>query len=125
MATTKKKSEGLDKASLDWIAEQDRLVAEGNNLVIAASDEALEYVRDALENIHDRQWRKMSVEAQAIEMGIGIGICEQLVPAIYQKMEKDFHKKVKVSKKTARALRHIYIGRVIKNIRRSLNERNQ
>ena len=115
----------LDKATQKWIANQEKLMDEGEIIIKSASDEALEYVRDALENINDRQWRKMVMETQAVEMGVGIGIAEHLVPVIYADMEKNLHKKLKISKETARALRHVYIGRVVKNIRRSLNERNQ
>lgn len=114
----------VDKATLKWIAEQEKLMDEGTDLIKAASDEALEYVRDAIENINDKAWRKMAMGTQTVEMGIGVGLAEHLVPVIYADMEKSLHKKLKVSKDTAQALRHIYIGRVIKNVRRALNERN-
>ena len=113
-----------DNATKKWIDEQEKLMDVGNDIIKHASDEALEYVRDAIENINDTQWRKMAMGTQAIEMGIGIGIVEHLVPSIYADMEKTLHKKLKVTKETARALRHIYIGRVVKNIRRELNERD-
>lgn len=113
----------LDKASQQWIAEQEALVSEGEQLVQAASDEALEYVKDAIENMNDRQWRKMTMSSQALEMGVGVGIAEHLIPVVYRDMEKSLHKKIKVSKEVAMALRHIYIGRVIKNVRKALNER--
>lgn len=115
----------LDKSSEDWIAKQERLMVEGETIVNKASDEALEYISDAIENMNDKQWRKMVMQTQAIEMGVGMGMAEHLVPVIYGDMTKSLHKKVKVPKEIAQALRHIYIGRVIKNIRRSLNERNQ
>lgn len=113
----------LDEASIKWIEEQERLMAEGEEITQRASEEALEYVQDALENLSDKQWRKMSMETQIVEMGIGIAMAEHLVPMIYRDMEKTLHKKLKIPKETARALRHIYIGRVIKNIRKVLNER--
>src|SRR6476659_350129 len=105
----------LDKTTLDWIKKHEDLMSEGETIIKEASDEALEYVRDAVENINDKQWRKMSMSTQIIEMGIGVGIAEHLVPVIYKDMDKNLHKKLKISKETARALRHIYIGRVIKN----------
>jgi len=114
-----------DQATLDWIKEQEDLMAIGEQIVKDASDEALEYTRDAVENINDKQWRKMSMSTQIIEMGIGVAIAEHLVPIIYRDMDKTLHKKLKLSKETARALRHIYVGRVIKNVRKALNERNQ
>lgn len=115
----------LDEATLKWVAEQEQAMAVGESIIKDASDEALEYIRDAVENIHDRQWRKMVMETQIVEMGIGVGIAEHLVPVIYKDMEKTLHKRLKVPKETARALRHIYIGRVVKNIRRKLDERNR
>lgn len=119
------KDDGLDEATKKWIAKQERLMVDGEDIVKVASDDALEYVTDAIENINDKQWRKMAMESQAVEMGIGVAIAEHLVPVIYADMEKGLHKKIKVSKGTARALRHIYIGRVVKNVRRSLNERDK
>lgn len=115
----------IDEASIDWIEGQERLMEEGQSLIQEASNEALEYVQDALENIHDKQWRKMTMESQIVEVGIGIGLAEHLVPVIYKDMEKNLHKKLKIPKETARALRHIYIGRVIKNIRKELNARSE
>lgn len=113
----------LDKATTKWVAEQEELMAEGEGIIKTASDEALEYIGDAVQNLNDRQWRKMVMESQIVEMGIGVGLAEHLVPQIYKDMEKTLHKRLKVPKETARALRHIYIGRVIKNVRKALNER--
>ncbi len=115
----------LDEATLKWIDEQEELMDIGRSIVMEASDEALEYVSDAIENISDMQWRKMTMSTQSVEMGVGIGIAEALVPIIYKDMEKSLHKKLKISKQTATALRHIYIGRVVKNITRRLNERDR
>ena len=115
----------IDQNTLDWIRKQEDLMQEGQDIIKAASDEALEYVKDAIENLNDRAWRKMAMETQAVEMGIGVGLAEHLVPVIYGDMQKKLHKKVKIGKDTAEALRHIYIGRVIKNIRKKLNERTQ
>lgn len=118
-------TDSLDEATKKWIAEQEAAMDEGNAIIKQASDEALEYVKDAIENMNDKAWRKMVMSTQAVEMGIGVGMAEHLVPVIYADMSKNLHKKLKVSKETAQALRHIYIGRVIKNVRRALNERNQ
>lgn len=119
------KQHDLDKETLEWITKQDELMDEGNALIREASNEALEYMTDAIENISDKQWRKMAVESQAVEMGVGVAMAEHLVPKIYDDLTKKLHKKIKVNKETARALRHIYIGRVVKNVRRKLNEREQ
>jgi hypothetical protein len=115
----------LDQTNQDWVAEQERLMDVGGDIIRQASDEALEYVADALEHINDRQWRKMAMETQSVEMGIGVGMAEFLVPSVYNDMEKNMHKRLKLNKQTAQALRHIYIGRVIKNVRKALNERHQ
>ena len=112
----------MDKKDLEWIEKQEKLTTIGDDIVKRASDEALGYVQDAIENIHDKQWRKMAIESQAVEMGVGISMAEHLIPAAYKDMEKNLHKKLKVHKDIARAIRHIYIGRVIKNIRKELNK---
>lgn len=118
------KQDELSESDVKWIAEQEALMAEGEEIIKEASNEAIEYLADAVENINDRQWRKMVMSTQAVEIGIGVGIAEHLVPVIYNDMQKNMHKKFKVSKETAQALRHIYIGRVIKNVRKALNERS-
>lgn len=115
----------IDEATAAFIKEQQDIMLEGESIIKSASDEALEYVRDAIENLNDKQWRKMVMATQAVEMGVGVGIAEHLVPVIYNDMGKSLHKKLEVSKGTAEALRHIYIGRVVKNVRKALNERNQ
>lgn len=112
-----------EPSSIDatWISEQEKLMHTGSDLIKRASDEALEYVKDAIENMNDKQWRKMVMSSQSVEMGIGIGMADHLVPVIYSDMKKNLHKRIKVSKGTAEALRHIYIGRVIKNVRKELD----
>lgn len=118
------KKQSLNEATQKWITEQEELMNAGELIVRQASDEALEYVKDAIENINDTQWRKMVMSTQAVEMGVGVAVAEHLVPVIYTDMSKTMHKKLKLTKETARALQHIYIGRVIKNVRRALNERD-
>ena len=110
-------------SDLAWIKKQEAIMLEGRDIVGAASTEALEYVTDAIENFSDKQWRKMTMETQAVEMGVGTTIADVLVPKVYDDMKKKLHKDIGVSKETAMALRQIYIGRVIKNVARSLNER--
>lgn len=115
----------LDEATRKWIDEQETLMAEGEGIVAEASNEALEYLMDAVQNINDKQWRKMAMSTQSVEMGVGVGLAEHLMPKIYKDMEKNMHKKLKLTKDTARALRHIYIGRVIKNVRKGLDARDK
>lgn len=105
-----------------WADEQDAQMDKGKEIVSKASDDALEYVADILENMNDRQWRKMAVESQAVEMGVGIGIAEFLVPIVYKDMQKGLHKKLKVPKEIAESIRHIYIGQVVKNIVKELDK---
>ena len=119
-----KKSDKATASELKWIAEQEDLMNEGETIIKKASDEALEYTVDAVQNINDKQWRKMAMGTQSVEMGVGVGLAEHLMPSVYKDMEKNLHKRLKLSKETARALRHIYIGRVIKNVRKALNERD-
>jgi len=114
-----------DKASLKWIEEQEALMLEGEKLIADASNEALEYMYMAAENMNDREFRKMVMSTQPVEMGIGIGLAEHLIPKIYKDMEKSLHRRFKVPKKTAEALRHIFIGRVVKNIRKELDARSK
>lgn len=114
----------IDEASQKWIDEHEALMNEGNDILDAAVEEALDYLKDAIDNISDRQWRKMTMSTQTVEMGVGVAFAEHLMPTIYNRMAKDMHKKLKVKKETAVALRHIFIGRVIKNVNRSLNARD-
>lgn len=110
----------LTDADEKWIGTQEELMERGQKLVQQASDEALDYLGDAVQNITDRQWRKMAMETQALEMGAGIALAEHVVPQIYQDMEKKLRKRLKVTKNVEQSLRHIYIGRVIKNVRKEL-----
>ncbi len=116
--------EQLDKASLKWIAEQEALMQEGAEIIDRAVEDAIDYLGDAIENLSDRQWRKMSMSTQTVEMGIGLALMKRVVP-LYNGMVKGMTKKVKVKKPTAEALRHIFIGRVVKNVREELNARTK
>jgi hypothetical protein len=115
-------TEQPDKNTLEWVAEQEKKMAIGEEIVKRASDEALDYIGDAIQNMTDVQWRKMSMETQIVEMGVGVTLADNLVPKIYKDMEKKLHKKLNLPKNVATAVRHIYMGRVIKNIRKELND---
>lgn len=108
-----------------WVDENEQQMIEGREIVDRAVEDALEYLSDTLENLGDRQWRKMTMGSQPLEMGIGQALADNLIPHVYQKMQKEMHKKLKIKKKTAEVLRHIFIGRVIKNIRKELHARDQ
>ena len=114
----------LDEASKKWILKHEKLMEEGGDIVDAAVTEALDYLQDAIDNLNDRQWRKMTMSTQVVEMGIGVMLAERVVPVLYNEMAKNMHKKLKVTPETAQALRHIFIGRVIKNVRKALDERD-
>lgn len=100
----------------EWADKQEALINNGEAVVKRASDEALDYLKDVMENVGDQAWRKVSVETQAFEMGLGMAVAEHLIPVIYKDMEKTMHKRLKIPKDAAKMLRHIYIGRVFKNI---------
>lgn len=114
----------LDQASKDWIDEHEKLMLEGNDILDKAVEEAIDYLQDAIENMGDKQWRKMVMGTQIVEMGIGVAFAEHLMPTIYNPMQKNMHKKLKIKKETAVALQHIFVGRVIKNIIRNYNARD-
>lgn len=99
-----------------WVEKQEAIIKRGETIVQEASNEALEYVSMAIENLEDRQWRKMTVESQALEMGVGKAIAEALVPKIYQDMTKKMARKLGIPKELSRALQHIYIGRTMRTI---------
>lgn len=120
----KAKPDELDEHARKWIAEHEALMNEGYEIVDRALEDALDYLGDAIENMNDKQWRKMVMSTQTVEMGIGVALAEQLVPVVYGEMHKTMHKKLKIKKETAQALRHIFIGRVIKNVRKELNARD-
>lgn len=113
------------KQDLKWIKEQEVILDEGRELVRAASDEALSYMTDAMENMGDRAWRKMAVSTQAIEIGVGKTIADVIIPQVYNDMRKRLHKKANMPVNVSHALIDIYIGRLIKNIRRALDERDR
>lgn len=115
----------ITKENREWMKKQEALMEEGTQIVKSASDEALDYLSDAIENMNDGAWRRMTISTQAVEIGIGVAFSENLMPNIYEDMKKSLHRKLKLDKEKARALRHIYIGRVIKNIKEKLDERNQ
>ena len=114
-------------ADQEWSDKQDALIDMGKDIVEQANHHALEYMADVVQNMTDKQWRKMAVESQAIQMGVGIGLAEHLVPTVYKDMQKGLHKRLKIPKETAQAVRQIYIGQVVKYIVKELNnyERNK
>lgn len=117
--------DNLTEKDLEWIAKQEQVVKDGEQLLAKASNDALDYIKDVVDNLNDRQWRKMAMDGHALEMGIGTALVEHLIPTIYKDMEKSMHRKLKVSKPIAKSLRQIYIGRVIKNIKEELDGRSK
>ena len=111
----------MNNQDTEWLEEQLRLTAIGEDVVKKAHDEALEYIQDAIPNIADKQWRKMVIGNSPIEMGVGVTLADDIVPKVYKDMQKSLRKKLKVDKAISQAISHIYIGRVIKNIVGGLN----
>lgn len=114
----------ISSADTKWMREQERFINDGEDIIDRAVEDALEYLSDAIENMNDKQWRKMTLSTQSVEMGIGVGLVERVAP-VYDRMAKDMVKKLKVKKGTATVLRHIFIGRVVKNIRKELDARDK
>lgn len=115
--------------ALKWAQKQEEQMLLGAEQVADASNDALEYLIDVVENIRDKKWREMAVEQQAYEMGVGEVFAENLIPEIYNDMGKRLRKTLKKSglklnQSETMMLRRIYIGRVVKNIGRMLNERD-
>lgn len=108
-------------SDMTWINEQEKLMEDGEQMVRRASDEALDYLQDAVENLGDAQWRRMVIASQATEMGVGGAIADHVVPKVYNDIPKRLSKKLKIPREVAEALAHIYIGRVIRNVRKELN----
>ena len=114
-----------DERAKEWSLEQAKVMNEGSQIVRRASEEALDYVIDALENIEDQAWRKMSIQTQAVEIGVGTALVDIVVPTIYKDVDKILRKQSKLNKEQRQAVQFIFIGRVIKNIRKELNGREQ
>ena len=109
------------KEDLQWSKKQEEDLETGMMMVRKAHDDALDFMTDAIENMNDRAWRKMVVESQSKEMGVGLALMD-VVARTYEDMGKRLHKKIKVPKKTGDMLRNIYIGRLVKALRKELNE---
>lgn len=111
------------KEDFDWVVRNEQLMEEGTQALAEASNEALEYMQMVAENAEDREWRRMAVEQHAFEIGVGLGL-EEHVARITKSMRKTMHRKFKIPKYAARILTNIYLGRLVKNIREVLDERD-
>jgi hypothetical protein len=110
----------------EWSDKIDQIInVEASELARKAHEDALEYLQDVIENMGDKQWRKMGVDSQAIEIGVGIQLHERIVPAIVGDMKKNMHKRLKLSKEVCQVLTNIYMGRVVKNLVKAINERDK
>lgn len=118
------KTSKLTDEEQKWVEEQEDLHNVGMKIIQEAVEEALDYFNDAVENLDDRAWRKMTVATQAVETGVGEGLGEYVLPVVYARMKKDMHKKLKIPKERAEMLRFIFMGRVVKNIVKAINERD-
>lgn len=104
-----------------WQDEADELLTRGEGITRQASDDALEYVTDVINNLNDKAWRKMAVMQHAVEIGTGVAVAEVAVNKIYNTMRKHFSKKVKLNAQDADMVARIYMGRLMQNIVKGLN----
>lgn len=110
------------KKDLEWALEQERVEIEGREIVKKAANDAIDYLEDILTNISDKEWRRMAVDTRAVEMGVGTAIIRKIEP-IVNDMQKHMPKELGVDKLTAEMLTNIYLGTVIKNVVKALNDR--
>lgn len=101
-----------------------KLQQEGEIIVDKAVEESLDYFDDLMENISDVNWRAMAAEQHALEIGVGVTLAERVVPLLYEKMKRTMGKRVGMPQEAVDVMVAIMIGRVIKNVRRAMNERD-
>lgn len=107
-----------------WSDEQVKQTKIGEGIAIDAANNALDFINDVIENYADLAWRKMVVETQAVEIGIGRTLGLHIVPEIFNDIAKKLRKQ-RMPKEHAEMIRDLFIGRVVKNIRKQLNERDE
>lgn len=117
----------LQDPDMKWADGMEEAGQKGARLVTKAADEALEYVATVVDSIEDKEYRRIAVEGRALEIGVGRALVEQVAPVLND-MDKTMHKKLKglggsreKDKMVANVLANIYIGRVIENIVKEVN----
>lgn len=106
-----------------WANKMDELGRSGFEMVKRAATEALEYMNLVIENLDDDEYRRIAVDTQMVEMGVGDGLMDIVYP-IAEDMRKKLHKEFKHTnnpKNTAKMLRGIFLARTVKNIMKELN----
>lgn len=104
-----------------WQDEVEVELEKGEALVKKASEDSLNYITDVIEKLGDKAWRKMAVMQHGIEIGAGFAVAEVAVNRIYNTMRKHFNKKIKLNKQDSDMLARIYMGRLIQNVVKELN----
>lgn len=117
----------LRDPDMKWADDMEEAGQEGARLVTKAADEALEYMATVVDSIEDKEYRRIAVEGRALEIGVGRALVSQVAPVLND-MDKTMHKKLKglgggkeKDKMVANVLANIYIGRVIENIVKEVN----
>lgn len=109
-----------------WADKMEALNEEGADIVKRSTDEALSYLESVLENIDDSEYRRIAVDTQAVEMGVGEAIMGIVAPIAKDMEGRRFKKGLKGLSNpdnAARMLRGIYLGRTIKNIAKEMKSR--
>lgn len=107
----------------EWVDTTYALMGEGEDLVNDAAEEALEYLEEVMQNAEDKNWRKMSMGTHALEMGIGHGLIDHVAPFVNDTLRKKMKKELKFDDDVVNNLSGIYLGRVIKNIKKAVDAR--
>lgn len=106
-----------------WVDEQMAGIALGEDIVNKATDEALDYLQQIMENANDKSWRKMAFNGRAVEVGIGHALTEHVAPFINDTLRKGMRKELKLDKREVESLINIFLGRSMQNIVKALDER--
>jgi hypothetical protein len=96
------------------------VLEDGEDRAKRAAKKALEYMGDCIDNINDPQWRELSVDGRALEIGAGKGAVH-IIDNIHHDLQKKLGKKlrklgVRDHKLTAEAMIDIFIGEFIKQL---------
>jgi hypothetical protein len=107
-----------------WLDEVNKLSEEGDSIAKRSSAESAEYTELLLSNFEDKNYCQMAVKHHAIEAAIGQYFVEAAAPLFFD-MQKTLQKKAKMSKKNAETCARIYVGRLVRNIVKELNNKDK
>ena len=100
-------------------AEETRI--KWRNKTVEASNDAVEYLKLALDNGDDKQYKMMMVNRYAAYLGITEWLMNEAAD-IRKDMTKTLRKKGGASKDVASMLADIYIARLLENLHKELTE---